>query len=191
MEKAIFCGAWRVVLRREAKRRTSVAAASRSASLLCQKRRRAARGYEQESGHDAGFHSVSHGHEFGTLQCSDSSTCNEIAGLRTRHVGHRNADLRHLVTLTLQGRNAKNIFTEKIPSQLIIFCDFARNVGEGASIFRENTSVSCAVHSSIDRLMFNSNRTSFSYVPTVTGGSARVTTHNQGNLLRRTAGGAL
>ncbi|WP_150777190.1 hypothetical protein [Pandoraea sputorum] len=139
MEQAIFWMTWGVVLRRKAKRRASAIAVSRNASLLCPKRRRAARGYEGESGHDASFHSVSRGHKLGTLHYPDSSACNEMAGVRTRHVAHRNADFRHLVTLTLQGCNAKKIFTEKIPSQLIIFYDFGRNVGEGASIFCENT----------------------------------------------------
>ena len=64
-----------------------------------------------------------------------------------------------LVTIALHARNAKNIFTEKIPLQLISIRGLSCNGGEMASIFRQNTSVSCAVHSSIDRLMLNRNCT--------------------------------
>ncbi|WP_152552667.1 hypothetical protein [Pandoraea sp. E26] len=191
MEQVIFWRARWGVLWRDAEGYAYTVAVSTDAAAIHFGQQQAAGAHTGESCQDSGCRQICHCHKLGKVRCHEPSFGHVNPGLPPHHVGRRNSDFRHLVTLTLQGCNAKNIFTEKIPSQLIIFCEFACNVGEGTSIFCENTSVSCAVHSSIDRLMLNSNRTSFSYVPTFTGWFARVTTRTPGNALRRNAGGAL
>lgn len=85
------------------------------------------------------------------------------------------------VTMALHARNAKNIFTGRTPFQLTIFRFLSCNAGQIATIFLENTSVSCAVHSSIECLMMNRNRIAdFPYWPTFMGLFAHVPTRGQG-----------
>lgn len=85
------------------------------------------------------------------------------------------------VTMALHTRNAKNIFAGRTPLQSDIFCVFACNVGQIATIFLENTSVSCAVHSSIDCMMMNRNRIAdFPCWLTFMGVFAHVATRGQG-----------
>lgn len=85
------------------------------------------------------------------------------------------------VTMALHTRNAKNIFAGRTPLQSVIFRVFTCNVGQIATIFLENTSVSCAVHSSIDCMMMNRNRIAdFPCWPTFMGVFAHVPKRGQG-----------
>lgn len=67
----------------------------------------------------------------------------------------------HLVTLTLHACNVKKISVEGHSVKSRTSRVFACNVGKIASIFHENTQVSCAVYSSIGRLMLKKIRTSY------------------------------
>lgn len=109
-------------------------------------------------------------------QCLD---CRSMAlrGLLTRP--------RQRVTLALHARNAKKIYGRKRSLQSTIVFDSACNACQRDSIFSENASVSYAVDSSIDRMMFSRNRTQdFPYRPTFAGVLANVRARSQSTQLR-------
>lgn len=92
---------------------------------------------------------------------------------------------RHRVTLALHARNAKKNLSRKRSLQSTIVFDSACNACQRGSIFSEIASVSYAVDSSIDRMMFSRNRTQdFPYRPTFAGVLANVRARSQSTQLR-------
>lgn len=109
---------------------------------------------------------VRHYDQPGRVRLAGSPTCHAISRFNTYCLECccMGSPLRampslHLVTLTLHARNAKNIFAEAPSAESIISRVIACNVGKNASIFPENTQISCAVYRSVDRLMLSKTRT--------------------------------
>lgn len=95
------------------------------------------------------------------------------------------------VTLALHARNAKKIFAESPSAISIISRVMACNVGKNASVFPENTRISCAVCRSIDRLMLSKTRTTDSPRSPSVSVIAPARTRGQSVLLcRASSGGA-
>lgn len=98
----------------------------------------------------------------------------------------------HLVTLTLHARNAKKISAESPSVKSTTSHFIACNVGKNASIFTENTQISCAVYRSIDSLMLSKNpSTDFPHGPSSASAIAHARTRGQSVLsCRASCGGA-
>ncbi len=158
MGQVIFWWARRGVWRRDAKHRAS-AVASTGVGVICARQQRGARTHTRELGQSTGCRPVRHSHKLGKIRCAEVPTCNAIPGLRPRHVTRRNRGSRRLVTLTLQRRNAKNIFAERALRTPVAFGHSACNVAQSAAKFHKNPAVSDAVESLIDCMMLNTNPT--------------------------------
>lgn len=157
MGQVIFWRARRGVSRRDAKHRASAFAVSTDVGVICAGQPRAARTSTRKSGQDAGCRPIRHHHKLGKVRSPESPACNAVPGLRTRRVTRRNSDFRRSVTLTLQRRNAKNIFAERTLRTSVVSSHSTCNVAQSATKFHKNPAVSDAVERLIDCMMLTRN----------------------------------
>jgi hypothetical protein len=160
MGQVIFWRRRRGLGRREAKHRVSAIAGSTDVGGVSDGRRWAARTHARELGQETGRRPIRHSHIRVNVRCPESSACHAFfPGLRTGHVTRRNFNFRCLVTLTLQRRNAKNIFAERTLRTTVAFSHPACNVAQSSAKFHKNPAVSDAVERLIDCMMLNKNPT--------------------------------
>lgn len=142
---------------------------------------------------------VRHHDKPGRVRLAGSPTCHAISRFNTHCLECccMGSPLRampslHLVTLTLHARNAKKISAEAPSFKSKVSRVIACNVGEIASIFHENTQISCAVYRSVDRLMLSKTRTTdFPHSPSSARAIARAKTRGHSVLsCRVSCGGA-
>ncbi len=117
---------------------------------------------------------------------ADSPVADAFRRVRTRCRGHfcvdfqrRVTSVRHRVTFTLHGRNAKKSFDAKSLRESIPFRNLSRNVGQLAAKFHQNPAVSDAVDNLIDCMMLNTNLTTQPHHwPAAAGASSRQAPHH-------------
>jgi len=190
MGQVIFWRRRRVLRPREAQHRVSAIAGSTDVGVVSDGRQWATRTHIRKSGQDTFGRPIRHCHKLGKVQCPESPACNAIPGLRTRRVTLGKSDFRRGVTLTLQRRNAKNIFAERMLGTPVASGHSARNVAQSAAKFHKNPAVSDAVETLIDCIMLNTNRpTHPQYWPAGTRFASRNTLHDPGACWQRNEDG--
>lgn len=147
----------------------------------------------------AEYSHVRHHDKLGRVRLAGSPVCYAISRFNTHCLKccGMGSPLRatpslHLVTLALLARNAKKIFVESPSIKSIISRVMDCNVGQNASIFPENTQVSCANYRSINRLMLSNNLSAdFPHSPSSASAIARAKTRGHSVLsCRASCGGA-
>lgn len=176
MRRVIFCRTEPDVLRCEVTASANPVVTRMNACACRLEQRIAATNQLRHSGPDIGGSRVAHPDT--SVHCCRASLLvgNAFRRLRTRWrarfsvaILRRGTPVERHVTLTLHGRNAKKIFDGKISRKSIIVRILSCNGCQSTSIFLENTSLSYAVNTSIDRIMSRRNSTSDSITGFVAG----------------------
>lgn len=185
MVQVIFWRRRRGLRLRDAKHRACAVVVLTDVGVISDGQQRAARTYIRKSGQDAGCRPR------GEVRCPESPACNALLpGLRRGHVTRRKSGFRCLVTLTLQRRNAKNIFAKRMLRTRDVSSRLACNVAQSASKFHKKPAVSDAVETLNDCMMLNRNRpTRSQYWPVRTGLASRTNLHDPGACWQRNEDG--
>ncbi|KAI3594350.1 hypothetical protein D9X30_0582 [Cupriavidus sp. U2] len=165
------------------------AASPRQPGVACERLRRSARG--------AGYFFLPHPQDSGRCcQRPDFPVSNvtrrspqRILAIGSHDFWRHVTSSLHGVTMALHARNAKkNLGRGNCVESSVVYA-FACNAGQHPSIFRENTSVSYAADSPIDRMMNRNSIPDFPYRQTLTGMLTRNVTRGQSALFCRAGNG--
>ncbi len=154
MGQVIFWRRQRGCRLRDAKHRACAVAASTDVGVISDGQQRAAKTRTRESGLDTGCRPI-RSHTRGKVRCPESSACHAFPGFPGGHVTRRKSDFRRLVTSTLHGRNAKNIFAERARVTPVVPSHSARNVAQSGAKFRRIPAVSSAVNHSLNCIVYD------------------------------------